>query len=81
MEKKAFLVTFKASVVLTGTVQIENDGVDGILRKAKEIVERNVNVDNCLIELGTENGNDDLVTVKEIGTERGVSISNIVELN
>lgn len=81
MENKAFLVTFKASVVLTGTVQIENDGVDGILRKAKEIVERNVNVDNCLIELGTENGNDDLVTVKEIGTERGVSISNIVELN
>lgn len=80
MENKAFLVTFKASVVLTGTVQIENDGVDGILRKAKEIVERNVNVDNCLIELGTGNGNDDLVTVKEIGTERGVSISNIVEL-
>lgn len=81
MEKKAFLVTFKASVILTGTVQIENDSVDGILRKAKEIVERNVNVDNCLIELGTENGNDDLVTVKEIGTERDVSISNIFELN
>lgn len=81
MENKAFLVTFKASVVLTGTVQIENDGIDGILRKAKEIVERNVNVDDCLIELGTENGNDDLVTVKEIGTERGISISDIIELN
>lgn len=81
MENKAFLVTFKASVVLTGTVQIENDGIDGILRKAKEIVKRNVNVDDCLIELGTENGNDDLVTVKEIGTERGISISDIIELN
>lgn len=81
MENKAFLVTFKASVVLTGTVQIENDGIDGILRKAKDIVERNVNVDDCLIELGTENENDDLVTVKEIETERGISISDIIELN
>jgi len=79
--ENTYLITFKANVQLTGTVQLNHDGMDGILRKAMEVIKRNVNVEDCIIELGTENGTDDLVTIKEINSERNLSITDVIQLN
>lgn len=79
--ENTYLVTFKANVQLTGTVHVNNKSFDGILRKAMEIIKRNVNVEDCVIELGTENGNNDLVTIKEIDSSKNISITDVIQLN
>nr|DAU52992.1 MAG TPA: hypothetical protein [Caudoviricetes sp.] len=66
MEEKAFLIKFTAKVALVGDIHINAANEEEAEFMASQIIKRNLDVEDCMIELGSENNNDDFITVKEI---------------
>ena len=50
-----FLINFETNVMLSGMVQIQAGNKTEAKIIAKKLIEKNLNLEDCLIELGTEN--------------------------
>ena len=48
------------------------------IRLATEMIKQNLNVESCMIELGTENNNDDIITVREMELNKPANITDIL---
>lgn len=82
MERKTYSINFRAMVTLAGEIQINASNEEEAQSNAMQIIKRNLNVEDCNIELGTENNNDDIITVKEIiPSVSAFNIYNVMPLN
>lgn len=77
---KTFLINFEAQVILNGMLQLNAGTEEEAIRLAKEMIKRNLNVEDCEIELGTENNNDDIITVREMELNKPANITDIMPL-
>lgn len=75
---KTFLINFEAQVSLNGMLQLDAGSEEEAIRLAKEMIKRNLNVEDCLIELGTENNNEDIITVREMELNKPANITDIL---
>lgn len=82
MERKTYSINFRAMVTLAGKIQINASNEEEAQSNAMQIIKRNLDVEDCNIELGTENNNDDIITVKEIiPSVSAFNIYNVMPLN
>lgn len=81
MEKKAFLIDFEAALDIRGKVQIEAETPELARKLALKIIKRNLETEECLIELGAENGNQDNITILEMVNSKAVNITDTMPLN
>ena len=61
-----FLINFETNVMLSGMVQIQAENETEAKIIAKRIITKNLNLEDCLIELGTENDTNENVTIREM---------------
>ncbi|MBO6180634.1 hypothetical protein J6O86_02995 [bacterium] len=81
MENKAFLIDFEALVDIAGTVQINAKNEEEAKRIAKQIIIKNLEIEDCSIELGLENNNDDDVTIREMANPKEINMSEPMQLD
>lgn len=75
---KTFLINFEAQVNLSGMLQLDAGTEEEAIRLATEMIKRNLNIENCLFELGTENNNEDIITVREMKLNKPANITDIL---
>lgn len=69
-------------VTLAGDIQVNASNEEEAKSIALQIIKRNLDVEDCTIELSTENSNDDIITVKEIlPSVSAYQIYNVMPLN
>lgn len=66
MKQTSYLVRFSANVKLSGTLQINATSESEAQKLAKSILRQSLNSEDCLIELDSENDNNN-ITVLEMG--------------
>ena len=71
---KEFLVNFETRVIIGGNVQVKANSRDEAERLAKQILRRNLNIEDCLIELGKENNNNDLITIRDMEIQTPINL-------
>ena len=75
MKQTAYNVRFSANVKLSGDLQINATSESDAQNLARSILRQSLNSEDCLIELDSENDNNN-ITVLEIGV-----LPNITDLN
>lgn len=75
-----YLINFKTSVILSGMVQIQAENQAEAKIIAKRIIEENLNLEDCLIELETENNTNENVTIREMEINGKTNITDIMHL-
>ena len=59
-----FLINFETNAILSGMVQFQAENETEAKNIAKIIIEKNLSLEDCLIELGTENNKKEKVQEK-----------------
>lgn len=75
-----YLINFETSVILSGMVQIQAENQAEAKIIAKRIIEENLNLEDCLIELETENNTNENVTIREMEINGKTNITDIMHL-
>ncbi len=75
-----FLINFETNVMLSGMVQIQAENETEAKIIAKRIITKNLNLEDCLIELGTENDTNENVTIREMEINGKINITDIMPL-
>lgn len=75
-----YLINFETSVILSGMVQIQAENQAEAKIMAKRIIEENLNLEDCLIELETENNTNENVTIREMEINGKTNITDIMHL-
>lgn len=75
-----FLINFETNVMLSGMVQIQAGNKTEAKIIAKKLIEKNLNLEDCLIELGTENNMNENITIREMEINGKTNITDIMPL-
>ena len=75
-----YLINFETSVILSGMVQIQAENQAEAKIIAKRIIEENLNLEDCLIELETENNTNENVTIRKMEINGKTNITDIMHL-
>ena len=77
---KAFLISFESNILIRGMVQVDANNEEEAIRAANIIINKNTNVENCMIELGTKNKNNDIIVIREMENKKETDITDILPL-
>lgn len=75
-----FLINFETNAILSGMVQFQAENETEAKNIAKIIIEKNLSLEDCLIELGTENNKKENVTIREMEINGKINITDIMHL-
>lgn len=75
-----FLINFETNAILSGMVQFQAENETEAKNIAKIIIEKNLSLEDCLIELGTENNKKENVTIREMEINGKINITDIMPL-
>ena len=71
---KEFLVSFETRVIIGGNVQVKANSRVEAEKIARQILRKNLNIEDCLIELGKENNNNDLITIRDMEIQTPINL-------
>ena len=75
-----FLINFETNAILSGMVQFQAENETEAKNIAKIIIEKNLSLEDCLIELGTENNKKENITIREMEINGKINITDIMHL-
>ena len=75
MENKTYLFDYEALIDIAGTVQVKAKNPAEAQKIAKQILLKNLEIEDTCIELGLENKNDDDVTIREMGNPKHINMN------
>ena len=81
MENKTFLIDFEALVDIAGMVQVKAKNKEEANQIAKQIIIKNLEIEDCSIELGLENNNDDDITIREMANPKEINMNEAMQLD
>lgn len=81
MGNKTFLIDFEALVDLAGMVQVKAKSKEEAKQIAKQMIMKNLEIEDCSIELGLENNNDDDVTIREMANPKEINMNEPMQLD
>ena len=76
MENKTFLFDYEAIIDVAGTVQVKAESIEKAKQMARQLIIKNLEVEDTSIELGLENNNNDDVTIREMGNPQKINMSD-----
>ena len=71
-----FLFDYEAIIDVVGTVQVKAETIEEAKKIAKQLIIKNLEVEDTSIELGLENNNDDDVTIREMGNPKQINMND-----
>ena len=74
MRNAKYTIDFEAKIDVAGSVIVQAETEEEAVKIAKQIIKNNLNIEDCLIELGEESYSGDDITLREIGNPKKLNI-------